>query len=100
MSETIQVFFRTLVACTCPITLLFAMSSFQCRRKTAWIALGVIVFASTAVCFALVLTMSLEQMWRAYFLILLVPSLLFLLVVTVDRLSQVLFNFFTAVNVY
>ena len=100
MSETIQVFFRTLVACTCPLALLFAMSGFKCRRKMAWTAFGLIALAGTAVCFTLILTAGLEQMWRVYFLALLVPSLLFLLFATTDRPSQVLFNFFTAVNAF
>ena len=100
MSETIQVFFRTLVTCTCPLALLFAMSGFQCRRKTAWTAFGLIALLGTAVCFTLILTVGLEQMWRVYFLVLLVPSLLFLLFATTDRPSQVLFNFFTAINAF
>ena len=100
MSETIQVFFRTLVACACPLALLFAMSDFKCKRKTAWTVFGAIALAGTAVCFALIVTAGLEQMWRVYFLVLLLPSLLFLFFSTTDRLSQVLFNFFTAVNAF
>ena len=100
MSETIQIFFRTLVACSCPLALLFVMSGFKCARKTAWAVFGLIALAGTAVCFTLILTAGLEQMWRVYFLVLLVPSLLFLLFATTDRPSQVLFNFFTAVNAF
>ena len=100
MSETIQVLFRTLVTCACPLALLFAMSGFRCTRKTAWAAFWVIALLGTAVCFTLILTVGLEQMWRVYFIVLLVPSLLFLLFATTDRPSQVLFNFFTAVNAF
>lgn len=100
MSETIQVLFRTLVTCACPLALLFAMSGFKCRRKTAWTAFVLIALLGTAVCFALILTVGLEQMWRVYFLVLLIPSLLFLLFATTDRPSQVLFNFFTAINAF
>lgn len=100
MSETIQVLFRTLVACACPLALLFAMSGFKCGRKIAWTAYGLIALLGTAVCFALILTVGLEQMWRVYFLVLLIPSLLFLLFATTDRPSQVLFNSFTAVNAF
>lgn len=100
MSETVQVFFRTLVACACPLALLFAMSGFKCKRQTAWAVFGLIALAGTAVCFTLILTAGLEQMWRVYFLVLLVPSLLFLLLATTDRPSQVLFNFFTAINAF
>lgn len=100
MSETAQVFFRTLVACACPLALLFAMSGFKCPRKTVWTVFWGIALLGTAVCFALILVVGLEQMWRVYFLVLLAPSLLFLLFATTDRPSQVLFNFFTAVNAF
>lgn len=100
MSETIQVLFRTLVTCSSPLALLFAMSGFKCRQKTAWTAFGLITLLGTAVCFILIQTAGLEQMWRVYFLVLLVPSLLFLIFATTDRPSQVLFNFFTALNAY
>lgn len=100
MSETVQIFFRTLVTCSCPLALLFVMSGFKCRRKTAWAAFGLIALLSTAVCFTIFLTVGLEQMWRVYFFVLMVPSLLFLLFATTDRPSQVLFNFFTALNAY
>lgn len=100
MSETLQVLLRTLVTCACPVGLLFVMSSFKCRQKTVWAVFAGIVLFSTAVCSALFFTVGLERMRQVYFLILLSPSLLFLLFATTDRPSQIFFNFFTAVNAF
>lgn len=96
MVETVL---RQLVTNGFPVALIFAMSRFKCRRKTAWIVFAVIAAIGTAVNSALIFTVGSERMKQVYALVLLLPSLLFLLFTTKDRPSQLLFNFFTAINV-
>ena len=98
MTETLQILLRSIVVCACPTALLFAMSGFKCRRKVVWMVYSVIVIAGAAICAALIFTAGVERMRQLYFLILMVPSLLFLLLATKDKPFQILFNFFTAVN--
>lgn len=100
MFLTIQLIGRTLISCACPVALVFAMSSFRCKRKTAWIWYGGIILLATVVCAALLFTAGLERMRQVYFIVLLVPALAFLLLNTKDKPSQLLFNFFTAVNAF
>ena len=94
-----QTVLRQLVTNGFPIALLFAMSRFKCGRKTAWLFFAVIAATGTAVNSALILTVGPERMKQVYALVLLIPSLLFLLLATKDRPSQLLFSFFTAINV-
>lgn len=89
---------RQLVANGFPIALIFAMSRFKCSRKIVWLFFAVITVLGTAVNSALIFTIGQDQMKQVYALVLLVPSLLFLLFATKDRPSQLLFSFFTAIN--
>ena len=94
----VQTVLRQLVTNGFPVALIFAMSRFKCGRKTVWLAFAVIAAVGTAVNSALILTVGPERMKQVYALVLLAPSLLFLLLTTKDRPSQLLFNFFTAIN--
>lgn len=97
--DTVSLIFRHFVSCASPILLLFVMANFKCKRKTAWLAFAGISVFGTAICSILVFTVSTERMRQIYFLVLMIPSLIFLCITTKDRLSQVFFNFFTAINV-
>lgn len=100
MSGTIilQNILRQLVICGCPLALIFIMSRFKCRRRTAWMVFAGILLVATAVNTAVLALVSMERMKQIYALVLLVPSLLFLLFSTKDKPSQLLFSFFTAIN--
>ncbi|WP_066460123.1 sensor histidine kinase [Anaerotruncus rubiinfantis] len=95
-----QTVLRQLVANGFPVALIFAMSRFKCSRKTAWLFFAMIAVLGTVVNSALIFTVGSERMKQVYALVLLIPSLLFLLFTTKDRPSQLLFNFFTAINVF
>ena len=93
-----QTVLRQLVASGFPIALIFAMSRFKCSRRTVWLFFAVISVIGTVINSVLIFTVGSERMKQAYALVLLIPSLLFLLFTTKDRPSQLLFNFFTAIN--
>lgn len=89
---------RQLVTNGFPVALIFAMSRFKCSRKTGWIVFSILAVLGTALNSILIFTVGPERMKQVYALVLLVPSLLFLLFATKDKPSQILFNFFTAIN--
>lgn len=89
---------RQLVTNGFPVALIFSMSRFKCSRKIVWIVFSVITILGTAANSLLIFTVGPEGMKQVYALVLLVPSLLFLLFATKDKPSQILFNFFTAIN--
>lgn len=95
---TVQTVLRQLVSNGFLVALIFAMSRFKCSRKTVWFFFAMIAVVGTAVNSALIFTTGSERMKQVYALVLLIPSLLFLLLTTKDRPSQLLFNFFTAIN--
>lgn len=90
--------FRLLVTGGFPIALLFVMAQFKCKRRTAWFFLVGLFLASTAINISMLVFFSSERMKQFFALILLVPSLVFLLFTTRDKPSQLLFNAFTTIN--
>ena len=94
----VQTVLRQLVTNGFPIALLFAMSRFKCGRRIVWLFFTGITVIGAAVNSTLIFTVGPERMKQVYALVLLIPSLLFLLFTTKDRPSQLLFNFFTAIN--
>ena len=98
--HNIEIIFRQFVSCAAPVFLIFSMSDFKCKKRTAGIVLSGIIVLGTVICSLILFTVSTERMRQLYFIILLVPSLVFLLAATKDRLSQIFFNYFTAINVF
>lgn len=94
----LQTVFRQLVTNGFPVALIFAMSRFKCGRKTVWLCFAAITAIGTAVNSLLIFRFGDERMKQVFALILFLPSLLFLLFQTKDKPSQLLFNFFTAIN--
>lgn len=89
---------RQLVTNGYPIALIFAMSRFKCKRKTMWMMFALIVLIASLINTFLIFLIGHEQMKQAYAAVVFVPSLLFLFFMTKEKPSQLLFNFFTAIN--
>ena len=79
---TVQTVLRQLVSNGFLVALIFAMSRFKCSRKTVWFFFAMIAVVGTAVNSALIFTTGSERMKQVYALVLLIPSLLFLLLTT------------------
>lgn len=94
----LQQIFRMLVSYAFPIALIFSMSRFKCRWKTVWFSYIAITLAGTAVSTILFLNPGMERMKQMYALTVLIPCLIFLLLFTQDKPSQLLFSISTAIN--
>ncbi|MBU9736471.1 sensor histidine kinase [Diplocloster agilis] len=94
----IQQILRMLITYAFPVALIFSMSRFRCRRRTMWLAFLLITLFGTAVSTFQFLYPGMERMKQLYALNLLVPCLIFLLIFTQDKPSQLLFNISTAIN--
>lgn len=90
---------RMLVNCLFPLALLFCMTRLRCSRRTAALALAGVGALAVAVNCLLYFTVGQERMMQAFALVVAAPSVLFLLFTAKDRPSQILFNFFTVINV-
>lgn len=98
--DVLEEILRQLVNSAFPMALIFAMSRFKCSRRTVWLAFTLITVLGTVINLSLIFTISPDRMKQYYALVLLVPSLLFLLFASKDKPSQMLFNFFTAINAF
>lgn len=94
----IEYVLRQLVSNSFPIALIFAMSRFKCSRKTGWLVFSFLAIFGTVLNSILIFTVGPERMKQVFAIVLLVPSLIFLLFATKDKPSQLLFNLFTAIN--
>lgn len=90
---------RMLVNCLFPLALLFSMTRLRCSRRTAALALAGVGALAVAVNCLLFFTVGQERMMQVFALVMAVPSVLFLIFAAKDRPSQIVFNFFTVINV-
>lgn len=95
----IQIIIRMIVNCAFPLALIFNMSNFKCKRKTVWMLYAGLNIFGTAVNLILFFVAGRQVMMQLFAIIIAVPCIILLLLFTRGRLSQLLFNFFTAINV-
>lgn len=99
MWEDMQYVLRTAANSLFPLALIFAMSNFKCRKRTAWIIYVFLAVFGMAINLILFYVKGRHTMMQFFALTMAVPCLIALLFFTKDRLPQLLFNFFTAINV-
>lgn len=92
------VLFRAAVNSAFPIALFFSMTRLRCTQNTKWIIYGFLTCFSSLINTFLFFSVGQEVMMRVFVFIVLIPSIIVLIIYSEDRLSQILFNFFTAVN--
>ncbi|WP_418667826.1 sensor histidine kinase [Allofournierella sp.] len=96
--QDVWILVRAAVNSLCPMALLFSMVEFKCKPRTAWGAFGGLSLFAVAANVGLYYLLGREAMMQLFAVVVAVPSLAALLLLTRDRLSQLLFSFFTAVN--
>lgn len=96
--QDVWIFVRAAVNGLCPMALLFSMAEFKCRNRVAWGAFAGLSLFALAANAGLYYLAGRETMMQLFVVVVAVPSLAALLLLTRDRLSQLLFSFFTAVN--
>lgn len=95
----VQIFMRMMSNCIFPLALIFIMSDFKYKRKTVWAAYGGLTVFSIAVNMILFYAAGRQLMMQLFAVVIFVPGIILLLLLTRDGFFQLVFNFFTAINV-
>ena len=98
LATKFAVLFRAFVNSVFPIALFFSMTRLRCAHRTKWIIYCLLVCFSAFINTFLFFSVGQEAMMRVFVFIILIPSIILLIIYSEDRLSQIFFNFFTAVN--
>lgn len=90
---------RILVSTIAPLMLIFIMTDFKCSRKKAFLIFTSIFCIASIANIFLYIVFGHAMMMRIFSVIVAVPCLIALFIMTNNYFAQIIFNFFTSINV-